>query len=106
MEKRKYIVKESLDKHENKTDYFILCGNLENNENMYDSSKNSIILLKDGNNYNIIVKIYKELEKPLEFLQEKANQKQATLIIGGDYYIAAEALIDSPPSSMKELKNE
>ena len=37
--------------------------------------------------------IYKELEVPLKYLQTKAKDEGAQLIMGGDYYIAEEALV-------------
>lgn len=37
-------------------------------------------------------KIFEELEGPLKFLKQKAKEAKAELIIGGDFYIAAEAL--------------
>ncbi|OQP47991.1 hypothetical protein [Niastella populi] len=44
-------------------------------------------------------KIYRQLEDPLKYLQKKANESGATLIIGGDFYIAAEALSIKPPKA-------
>ncbi|GGH72230.1 hypothetical protein HNQ91_003394 [Filimonas zeae] len=41
-------------------------------------------------------KIFKELEGPLKTLKTIANDRKAELIIGGDFYIAAEALAKVP----------
>jgi hypothetical protein len=48
-------------------------------------------------------KIYEELQQPLAYLKKEATSKKARLIIGGDFYIAAESVVKSTPQDMLQL---
>lgn len=51
-------------------------------------------------------RIFRELEGPLNTLKEKAEAEKADLIIGGDFYIAAEAMAKVPKGRMFSLGKE
>jgi hypothetical protein len=59
-EKRTQIIRESLEKNKVKEDYILLCKNPENNYLFYDESRDTIFIVKEGKNYNVIFYVTKK----------------------------------------------
>lgn len=77
-QKKIYVIKTELDKEKTKEDYVILCHNMENIDNLIDTKRKNLILLKENNKYYPIIMVSKQKESDKDIKLVRTFEYQDT----------------------------
>ena len=113
-QKKIRIIKKTLEKEKVKENYYVICQNEENMDDIIDPNRETIFILKENKNYYPIVMIKKESEMDKELIITKTfkyeNQSDNIIQHLLDYYMINckseyQLMINDNPNQLTTAKN-